>query len=668
MIELLQTRSLESWRWSRLAQATAGLAISAAAIAWSLALGDGNTPSFLVQNTIVETERRALLLAIAAGPLLALLVVLALLARRRWSALPTIERIGIAVAPLAVLAFLPVLLVPSAWFNNPLPFLTMLTGLVLLLERLLRAWLTEFSPALAALPDFFSGKWPLRVRRFLPAALVLGGAAAFSGFVLYFSVQQHQRMNTAPYDLGIYDNLMFTAISGHPFRSTVLFGADGGNYLAGHAEFAMLLFAPLYWLWPRAEALLTLQAVALGFAAVPLYLFARTQLPRGSAVALALAYLLYAPLHGSCFYDFHWLPTSIIFQFTLYFAIATRRNWLFALCYVILTLIREDVSVGLAVLGTFLLLSGIRPKLGLMMAIASAIAFVAIRFGVMTFAGTWVFPNLIYGQLVAPGEHGFGSVIKTLITNPSYVVGTLLESKKLTYLLHLTAPLAFLPLRRPLLVLLICAGTMFTLLTTAYDPTVSINFQYPTHWIPYLFAAVVLMLGVLSKGMDGAVRRRAALGAVLFGVMTHSYVFGAVLQHQTYVGGFLPIPFKISQTERDTYAALRKVIAKIPGEASVAASDMQVPHVSNRFSVYTLSGGHGDADYLLLDRSTLAYATRKIVTDATSRSDYGFVTKEGQFYLFKRGVITPGTEEALQALGVGASHSKKRTRESGGDR
>jgi hypothetical protein len=40
----------------------------------------------------------------------------------------------------------------------------------------------------------------------------------------------------------------------------------------------MLLFVPLYWLWPSAEMLLTVQAVALGFAAVPLYLFARTQL------------------------------------------------------------------------------------------------------------------------------------------------------------------------------------------------------------------------------------------------------------------------------------------------------------------------------------------------------------------------------------------------------
>jgi uncharacterized membrane protein len=286
----------------------------------------------------------------------------------------------------------------------------------------------------------------------------------------------------------------------------------------------------------------------------------------------------------------------------------------------------------------------------------------------MMLAGSWVFPNLLYGQIVVPGEHSFGSVIKTLITNPSYVVGTLLDPKKLNYFLHLMAPLAFLPLRRALLVLLIAGGTMFTFLTTAYEPTVSINFQYPAHWIPYLFAAVVLMLGVLSKPADGAIRRRAALGAVVFGVMTHSYVFGAILQHETYVGGFLPLPYKITDAERKTYASLRKIVAKIPPQAAVAATDMEVPHVSNRVSVYTLSSIHADADYLLVNRDAILSQTRTVLRDATSRNDYGLVGHEGPFYLFKRGMVTDGTEEALRALGVSSNRPKKHNHDKGADR
>ncbi len=666
MIELEQARSVQDLRWARLAQATAGLGLTCAALGYGVALGTGSGTEFLIQNSLLPADRLALIIGLFGGAGLAVLLTLIALIWKRWSALPTLERLNVAVAPMAVLALLPTLLVPNVWFRNPMPFLIMLAGLVLLLERLLRAWWLEFSPVLAAFSDLPRGRLMGWVRRVAPLSIVLVAAASFSAFVLYFSIQQHQRLNTAAWDLGIYDNLMASAINGQPFHSTVLLGADGGSYLVGHAEFAMLLFTPLYWLWPRAEMLLTLQALVLGFAAVPLYLFARTQLPRGSAVVLALLYLLYAPLHGSCFYDFHWLPTTIIFQFLLYFAIATRKNWLFAFCYVVLTLIREDVSVGLTMLGLFLLVSGIRPRLGLTMTLVSALSFMAIRFGVMMLAGSWVFPNLLYGQLVIPGEHSFGSVIKTLITNPSYVVGTLLDPKKLNYFLHLMAPLAFLPLRRPLLILLICGGTMFTFLTTAYEPTVSINFQYPAHWIPYLFAATVLMLGTMSQRLDGAIRRRAALGAIAFGVATHSYVFGAVLQHETYVGGFLPLPYKITDAEKQTYAALRTVVAQIPGKASVAATDMEVPHVSNRVSVYTLSTIHADADYLLVNSNAILSGTRTVLKDATTRNDYGLVIRQKPFYLFKRGAATPGTEKAFEALGL-TVRTKKHNQDKGAE-
>lgn len=667
MIELEQQRSLEASRWSRLATASAGLALSGAAMGYSVALGKGANAAFLLQNTQLELDRLLLLVGIGAGAALAGLFVLLSLIWKRWAALGWIERCSVAAAPIGVVALLPMLLVPSVWFRNPLPFLALLAVLVLLLEATLRAFLREFGPALGALSGLPSFKLPARVRRLLPITIVLLASTAFAAFVFYYSRQQHQRLSTAAYDLGIYDNLMFTAISGEPFRSTVLLGADGPSYLVGHAEFAMLLFTPLYWLWPRAETLLALQAVAIGFAAVPLYLFARTQLTRGSAVVLALAYLLYAPLHGSCFYDFHWLPITLIFQFSLYLAIAQRRKWLFVACYLILTLIREDVSVGLTVLGLFLLLSGIRPKLGLLMMLFSATSFVAIRFGVMLWAGSFVFPNLLYGQLVAPGEQGFGSVIRTLVTNPAYVVNTILEPKKLNYFLHLMAPLAFLPLRRPLLVLLISGGTLFTFLTTAYEPTVSINFQYPVHWIPYLFAAIVLMLGVLSKQLDGTIRRRAALGAIVFGVTAHSFVFGAILQHETFVGGFLPLPYKITQQEKSTYAALRRVVAKIPATASVAATDMEVPHVSNRFSVFTLRSHHGDADYLLLNKSALASDSRSILKEALSRNDYGLVAIDAPFYLFKRDMAdaSPATDQALQALGLRARDRKRKHEKEG---
>jgi uncharacterized membrane protein len=652
MIELDAPRSVEQARWAHLTSVVARLAAIGAAVGWYLPVRNLVDSTFLLQNGLAGEGRQSLVLGVLGGASAMIVCVAISLLFWRWNALPRLERMAIAIAPLACFAPLPILLVPPVWYRNPLPFLVILAGAVLLLERTLRAWLTEFSPQLQTLFDWPQVRLPARIRRVLPLSLVVLGAASYTAYSLYYSVQQHHRLSTAAYDLGIYDNLMFTAMRGHPFRSTVLLGPDGPSYLVGHAEFAMVLFVPLYRLWPCAEMLLTLQAVALGFAAIPLYLFARTLLTRGAALVLAFSYLLYAPMHGSSFYDFHWLPLSIIFQFSLYYAIATNKNWLIGICYVVLTLIREDVSVGLAVLGIFLMVSGIRPKLGLFFAIFSAVSFVGIKFGIMLWAGPFFFADLYYHQLVAPGEQGFPSVTRTLMTNPAYVVNTILDPKKLNYFFHLMAPLSFIPLRKPLLLLLICSATLFTFLTTAYEPTVSISFQYSAHWIPYLFAAVVLMLGVVSRDPNGTVLRRAALGAVVFGVATHSYVFGAVLQHQTYVGGFLPVPFSISEVEKRTYADLRKVIAKIPEDASVAATDSEVPHVSNRFSIFTLRSHHANSDYLLINSGAVSGETKNLVKDAVNKNDYGIVAQQGLFYLFKRGPETPGTEKALQALGI----------------
>jgi uncharacterized membrane protein len=660
MLELERARGTEAWRWTRLAKITSGLGLIGGVAGWSLAVKAVVNSAFLTQNSVFQSERLTIVRAIGAGIGLMLLLVLGALAWKRWRALDLLERIAVALAPLAVLAFLPVLLQPSAWFRNALPFLALLSGLVLVLERVLRPWLSAafaiFEPLVPApgarLPGVVSRHWPL--------AIVTLAASGFAAFVYYYSLQQHQRLATSAFDLGIYDNLMYVALKGHPFRSTVLLGPDGPSYLVGHAEFAMLLFVPLYWLWPTAEMLLMLQAIAIGFAAVPLYFFARTQLSRSAAMVIALAYLLYAPLHGSCFYDFHWLPVTIFFQFTLYFALATHRTWLFIACYALLTLLREDVSVGLTMLGLFLLFSGIRPKLGLTMAICSAVSFVGIKFGIMLYAGPFHFPSLIYGQLVAAGENDFGSVVRTLVTNPAYVISTLLDPKKLNYFLHLMAPLVFLPLRHRWLWLLISGGVVFTFLTTAYEPTISINFQYPSHWIPYLFAAVVLILGHLSKLPDGTIRRRAALGALLFGVTVHSYVFGAILQHETYIGGFLPVPYKITASEKDQYAKLKKVVSLIPRTASVAATDREVPHISNRYSAYTLRIHHGDSDYLLINQTGVAPDVRNIVQNALSRNDYGYVTKEGPFYLFKRGHVSSETEKAFKTLGLRSREGQRR--------
>lgn len=570
---------------------------------------------------------------------------------RPATAREAVPRAADLLSPLVVTGLLPALFSWRTWASDPLPYLVTLGVFGLLLEWSLRR-------SFAALPaELFERLGQVgetsRLGHVLPLVVVLGGAIFYTAWIGHFTVLNHRRLGTSGFDLGINVNWCFNAMHGQLWRCPTLFGSDGGHFIGNHAIFAMLYWLPIFAVKPGAETLLWWQAFIVGFAAVPLYFFAKTQLSRPLAAIVACAYLFYAPVHGPNFYDYHELLPAMFWHFTLYWAIAERRYKLLPLLLPIIFAHREDVAVGVAVLGVFLALTGTRRRLGLILATVSVVWFVTIKFVIMPRLWTSWFAD-IYKELQAPGDHGYGSVVQTVLINPSYFVHTLLKEVKAVYALHLFAPLLFLPLRKPAFLLLAIPGFFFSLLTTAYPPTVSISFQYTTHWVPYLFAAVVLMLRTMGADQLGRIRRGAAVGAMSGAMVAHSFVFGAFFLHNTFVGGFSRIEFSMTQYEEDRYRELQRMKALIPPGASVAATENENPHIAARMNAYTLNYAHGDAEYLLVRGPSMSAGAKKNVQDALSKHDYQLVTSGHDLYLFKRGPSTPETERALSTLGFSA--------------
>ncbi len=603
--------------------------------------------SFLTANATTPHVRDVMTLAVLGGGFLCGASFALPLLMRRLAALPTLVRSADVIAPLCLAGFLPILLAYRAWEGRPLTFLVLLSVVVLVAEQLLARSFAAFDGLAAdSRPSAGTFRLPLALRRHAPLAIVLLAATAYAIDFSHYTLLNHRRFGTAGFDLGINVNWCWNAIHGHFFRTPVLFGPNGGSMIAGHAIFAVFLWLPVFAMKPGAEVLLVYQSVMAAVAAVPLYLFARTQIPRWSAACVSLAYLMYAPLHGPNFYDFHELVVALPWHFLLYWLLATNRTRWASLVVVILWAHREDVAVGLAMLGLVLLLSGARPRFGAGLAVASGVWFVIDKFVIMPYAGTWWFAS-IYKELMPGGEGGYGGIVQTILINPAYFLQTLLTQEKLIYFLHMFAPLAFLPLRRPLLVLLAIPGFFFTLMTTGYAPTVSIAFQYTTHFIPYLFGAAVLALRIV--GRMSVAEQRAALCALMLGVTLHSVSFGAIFQHETFVGGFSHIQFVETPEDVKRYAGFQQLVAKIPESASVAATEAEVAHVSARANTFTLKSDHGDAEYLLVNKN--GAMNRKVLQAAFDRNVYGLVGQSlDTFYLFKKGFKSPATAQALNAL------------------
>jgi uncharacterized membrane protein len=609
-------------------------------------------PGFLDSNVLADTLRTRLFVLLAIGIALGAGIALALIAIRGRAVVPDLRRAADVILPLGLSAVVPSLLSAKPWHDKPTTFLVGMSVTVLALEGLMRR-------SLRAIPepfyDWLAEKTKLgpRAARWVPLAVVLAGFLFYSIYFSYYTILNHRRLNTSGFDLGIHVNWAFNAMHGRPERCPVLFGPDGGHFLGNHAIFAMALWLPLYSLWPSADILLILQATLAALGAVTLYMFACTQTTRWASVVIAYAYLFFAPLHGPNFYDFHELIPPLPFHFLLYWAIAKRKNWAVLFLVPLLWSFREDVAVGTTMLGIFLLVTGLRPRMGLLMAAASVIWFVILKFEVMPrFWQTWF--ASIYKDLQAPGHAGYGSVVQTILINPTYFLTTMLREEKLIYFLHMFGGLALLPARRWSLLMLAIPGFAFSMLTTGYAPTISIAFQYTCHSIPYVFAATVLMIRVIGEGVEGSLRRRAVLTAVAFGVLCHSYVFGAILQHQTFVGGFTKVEFTMSEEEQARYRTMKAMAAKISPNASVAASENEVPHVSARMNAYTIKDGSApDADYLLVNANQVGWGgTKSAVNQMFSRAEYGLVMQGQGLYLFKRGLESPDTKAALSALGI----------------
>ena len=553
------------------------------------------------------------------------------------------------VSPLIALPIMPIVFRYRPWQNRHQALLLVVLFGSLVVETLLARALASVPASVQAWWDGVEEQLPEVVRRQGPRTVVLTAALGYALFMSFYFVRWHYKLRTHNFDLSINNNLIYGGLHGKFLESTVVFPTEPGKYLANHAKFGTYLFLPIYALWPRPETLLVLQSCLLGLSALPLYGFARRHVSDAMAATVALAFLCYYPMHSSNFTEFQNVPIATFFLFSLVWAAETRRWLICGLATGAALLLREDIPIGVAVIGGFLLLSGYRSFAGFVIATCALTYFVYLRFHVMDDAGEWWYPNM-YKDLWADGEKGYKSVIKTLITNPLFVLSKLVVEKKLVYLLHLLVPVAFLPARRWYLWVAFIPGIFLTLLVTNYDPPTLFSFHYVMHWAPYLFLAVPLALEALGKSLDSGIPRMRAAAVTMFcASLVLTYNYGAFpARANSLKGGYSFIDFGWEPREAERYERLRSLVDLIPKEASVAATETVGPHVSSRVKMFTMRHGPMGAEYILASSKELKLShTKPTLKAAIESGQYGVIQRAAEFALFKRGADTSQNKQLV---------------------
>jgi len=432
---------------------------------------------------------------------------------------------------------------------------------------------------------------PRRQRRWiLPSSLGNAGpwvllGAAIAAYVLYVSVhtiQHHWSLGTSAFDLGIQENILWNTVHGDILYSSLM----GGNYLGVHTSLVLLLIAPIYALAPSTETLLVLQAMALGMAALPLFLLSRTILEnRWQGLLVATLWLTHPAVAGANFYDFHPIAFSPLFLFTAVYFWRLQRWAPFWISIALLLSVKEELSIIVVLLGIVTLMSGNRRR-GLQIVAVGAAAYVLLQHIVIPhFAGGDHSYSWYYSDIIPTGE-GPRGLVTTVVLNPIFAVKFILTQPKALYVFQLFAPLAFLPFFTARGAVLISYGLAATLLASR-PPLHQIGFQYALTLLALGFVGALIAL--LRFSDDG--RRRALTAAVLLAVVT-CFHYGMIWPRHHFTGGFSTIDFDNSERERERYRELNQLIEKIPPDAAVLASENLVPHVSQRRIVETTRHVH----------------------------------------------------------------------------
>ena len=469
-------------------------------------------------------------------------------------------------------------------------------------------------PTLRALSSDWKAWQPRRIlsdrqRDAVSLVAVFGLWAAYACVFANLAINTHHGFHMRLIDLGIYDNVFFQSSHGRPLGCSFL---RGGTHVTAHFDPILVILSPLYRLWPRAEFLLTLQAVWCGAGVIAAYLIGRHQLnSRVWGLVWAVVYAVHPALHGANLYEFHSL--TLLFTpllFALYFLLSGKLRLYFVMLAVLL-IVREDVSLVLCFVGLYALISG-EPgykRAGWITILVSLVYLVVAKTVFMSAPG-------LLNQ--GPGAYGYHYYYKdmipnglaeidfftTLLTNPAFVVALVAQEAKIHYLLVIFAPLLFLPAWAGRARVMLLYGFIFILLASR-TAVYSSHFQYSAVLLPVAIALAPLGLRLLREARPKDTGLTTVImGCVLVASLLVSWKHGAVLENSSFRGGFRPIVRTWTEPLQERYDSFLELVSVIEPDASVSATDRVGAHVSNRAEVHRLDQNI-DTDYLLVDTSDL---------------------------------------------------------------
>jgi len=438
--------------------------------------------------------------------------------------------------------------------------------------------------------------WLAAVER-SPTIALWSTVAVLTAFFFGIGLLRYRAFESHGFDLGIFTNAMWNLTHGNGYVSSV---KGGINLFQDHQSPLFWAVAPIFWVAPRPETLLIVQALGLTAGGPALYYLGRAQFGPGhwAPAALPWLYWCWLPLRNAAAFDFH--PEVFMLPLVLWacVAFASDRTWAKALgLLALVAALGAKESAGVVVAGIgfgWALTGGLGSRRARWPGIALIVAGAAVFWLDVKVVPGMFGDEYAYMDLYERFGGGIGSVLLAPFTQPVYFFSQLLNPARLNFLLWTLAPLAFLPLFAwraavavlpPYLMLFLAEG----------DQRVKLIFHYGIEPGTALFWALPLGLAVFARRFGW---RPAGLW-MLFCAM--AFLGPSELNRAR---GYQRSPH-VEWLRNEVLPCLDK-------EAATAASDVLVPHLATRRWI---------SYPYLLEQKPSGDPVACVVTDLTTRMD-----------------------------------------------
>lgn len=459
----------------------------------------------------------------------------------------------------------------------------------------------------------------------------------FIAFFSYVSFARHDNFHSRRLDLGNMEQTVWNVVNGNGFSLTDPMGDTNISRLGIHADFLLILIAPLYAVWQDARMLLFLQTVIMGLGAVPVYWLAIDRLKsKPIALLFSMAYLLYPPLQRLTLHDFHAVTLSMTLLLFAYWYLHKKRYGWFVLYAILAGLGKETVWIVVGLMGLYVMWKHKRPGFGGAIALGG--------FGLFYFLYWYAMP------LSAPTKQHFAvaylsefgdsqnSIVLGMLRQPWAILSNLIKPDRLTYYAMLLFPLGFLPLISPFTLAFALPDLLINALSSN-SLMRQIDYQYTSDITPFLFISAIGGFGKLTS-MFSSKHNRSPLK---FGHIMICFIACIVIS--SYMWGEIPL----TRTDRYYFfiweipskKELVRVARIVDSSYTVSVTNNIGAHFARRHYLYNFPVNAMNSDYaiaLLGDQYAWPSGDeqKKAVDALMHNGEYELIARDGDFYAFKR--------------------------------